>query len=42
MKRLLIVFGALAVLSITITSCSASKKDCQGRMHYKLKNGIYL
>jgi hypothetical protein len=42
MKRILFVSSLLALLIVTISSCSASKKDCQGNRHYRLKNGIYL
>jgi hypothetical protein len=42
MKKLLLSLCAVAMFSVMITSCSASKKDCQGTKHYKMKNGIYL
>ena len=42
MKRTLFLFGALAVLMVSITSCASIKKDCQGNKHTKLKNGVYL
>lgn len=37
MKKI-IVFLLLA----TMVSCAATKKDCRGGVHYRLKNGIYL
>jgi hypothetical protein len=42
MKRILIVFGVLAVLTATLSSCAATNRDCQGVKHTRLKNGIYL
>jgi hypothetical protein len=42
MKRILFLFGALAVLMVTISSCATMKRDCQGGKHVRLKNGIYL
>lgn len=44
-KKIITILGILfaVVLLITIaTSCSSTKRDCQGTKHYKLKNGIYL
>lgn len=40
MKAILLVCGLLVIL--TASSCSSMKKDCQGRKHERLKNGIYL
>ena len=35
------VFLAIVIFTF-LTSCSATKRDCQGVKHTKLKNGIYL
>jgi len=42
MKRILLLFGLLAVLMVTISSCVTMKRDCQGRKHYRTANGIYV
>ena len=42
MKRILFLFGALAVLMVTISSCAATKRDCQGNKKTRLPNGIYI
>lgn len=42
MKRILLVFGILAVLMVTVSSCASMKRDCQGKRHYRQPNGIYL
>ncbi len=38
---LVILFAAILLITVA-TSCSSTKKDCQGVRHTKLKNGIYL
>ena len=42
MKKLLICLATVAVITFVLSSCAATKKDCQGNKHYRLKNGIYL
>lgn len=42
MKRMLFIFGSLAVLTLTISSCAATKRDCQGVKKTRLSNGIYI
>ncbi|HEU0110759.1 MAG TPA: hypothetical protein VFQ73_07770 [Flavisolibacter sp.] len=42
MKRILILFSATAILMVSVSSCAAIKKDCNGVKHTRLKNGIYL
>lgn len=42
MKKLFVGFTALAVAALLLSSCAATKRDCQGNKHYRLKNGIYL
>lgn len=42
MKRIFFLFGALAVLMVTISSCATMKRDCKGNKHYRQPNGIYL
>lgn len=42
MKRFLILLGLGAIITISISSCTTMKKDCQGNRHVKLKNGIYI
>ena len=42
MKKLLFILIAGSVMAMTMTSCAATKRDCQGVKHTRLKNGIYL
>ncbi|MEJ0106704.1 MAG: hypothetical protein WDO19_30985 [Bacteroidota bacterium] len=42
MKKLMLFVIAGSVMVFMLSSCAASKRDCQGNRHYKLKNGIYL
>jgi hypothetical protein len=42
MKRILFTLATAAVVTLMLSSCAATKKDCQGNKHYRLKNGIYL
>lgn len=31
-----------AVIMFMVSSCTATKRDCQGNKHYKQKGGFYL
>jgi hypothetical protein len=42
MKKIFVSLFAGIILVSVLSSCAASKKDCQGRKHYRLNNGIYL
>jgi hypothetical protein len=42
MKKILLAFALLILLGQTFSSCTTMKRDCQGRKHTRLKNGIYL
>lgn len=42
MKKVLVCLAAAAVFMFVLTSCAATKRDCQGVKHTRLKNGIYL
>lgn len=42
MKKFLLGFATVIVMTFVLSSCAATKKDCQGVKHYRLKNGIYL
>ena len=42
MKKLLFILFAGSLLVFMLSSCAATKRDCQGVKHYKLKNGIYI
>jgi len=42
MKKLLFVLLAGSLMAVMFTSCAATKRDCQGVRHTRLKNGIYL
>jgi hypothetical protein len=42
MKRIIFVFSTLAILVVTISSCTSMRKDCQGKRHYRTANGIYV
>lgn len=41
MKRFFLFVGILIVMAASF-SCTATKRDCQGNKHTRLKNGIYL
>jgi len=42
MKKILLFVIAGSVMAMVLSSCAASKRDCQGVRHTKLKNGIYI
>lgn len=42
MKKLLLCLVTAAVTTLMLSSCAATKRDCQGNKHVRLKNGIYL
>lgn len=42
MKKLLLILLTGSVMTMMLSSCSATKRDCNGVRHTKLKNGIYL
>ncbi|MGZ5222524.1 MAG: hypothetical protein ACXWB9_11560 [Flavisolibacter sp.] len=42
MKRMLLLFGVLAILLVTISSCAATKRDCNGNKKTRLANGIWI
>jgi hypothetical protein len=42
MKRILLGFFAVVMAAFLLSSCAATKRDCQGNKHVRLKNGIYL
>lgn len=42
MKKLFFCLALAAVVVFMFSSCAATKRDCQGNKHYRLKNGIYL
>jgi hypothetical protein len=42
MKKLFVFFLAAVVLAFWLSSCAASKRDCQGRKHQRLSNGIVI
>jgi len=42
MKKLLLCVIAVSVMAFIFTSCAASKRDCQGRKHYKQAGGFYM
>ncbi|HQV59366.1 MAG TPA: hypothetical protein PLO70_02315 [Chitinophagaceae bacterium] len=42
MKKLLVCLATAAFVMFVFSSCAATKRDCQGNKHYRLKNGIYL
>lgn len=42
MKRIILLSGIAALLTFSLSSCAATKRDCQGVKHTRLKNGIYL
>ncbi|MET0635966.1 MAG: hypothetical protein ABWZ25_08045 [Chitinophagaceae bacterium] len=42
MKKLVLCLMTGLVIATTFTSCSATKKDCQGVRHTKQKGGFYM
>jgi hypothetical protein len=42
MKKFLLCLSVIAVVMLLLTSCAASKRDCQGVKHYKTKGGFYM
>ncbi len=42
MKRTWLFLMAIVVVVFTLSSCAATKRDCQGVKHYKQKGGFYL
>ena len=42
MKKLMLVLVSGALMALMLSSCAATKRDCHGVRHTKLKNGIYL
>ncbi len=42
MKKLMLCLAVMAVVTFVLSSCAATKRDCQGNKHVRLKNGIYL
>jgi hypothetical protein len=42
MKNFLLSIAAMAVVVVMLSSCAATKKDCQGVKHYKHKGGFYI
>ena len=42
MKKLVLCFAVGVMVMSMLSSCAASKRDCHGIKHTRLKNGIYL
>ncbi len=42
MKRIFVLVTTVAVVVCLLSSCAATKKDCNGVKHYKQKGGFYL
>jgi len=42
MRRILFISGVMAILVVGMSSCAASRKDCQGIKKTRLANGIYI
>ncbi|MFZ9387157.1 MAG: hypothetical protein ACO25B_04690 [Chitinophagaceae bacterium] len=42
MKKFLLSLALIATVTFVFSSCSATKRDCQGVKHYKQKGGFYL
>ncbi len=42
MKKLLFSLAAIAMVTLVLSSCAATKRDCRGNKHVRLSNGIYL
>ncbi|WP_281169181.1 hypothetical protein [Terrimonas ferruginea] len=42
MNKFITCLAAMVLLTFVLSSCAATKRDCQGVKHTRLKNGIYL
>ncbi|MFD2919365.1 hypothetical protein ACFS6H_06545 [Terrimonas rubra] len=42
MKKFFLLATLVGSLVVMFSSCAATKRDCQGVKHTRLKNGIYL
>ena len=42
MKKILLCLAIMATVMFVLTSCAATKRDCQGNKHYKQKGGFYM
>jgi hypothetical protein len=42
MKKLMFLLLAGSLMAVMFSSCAATKRDCHGVKHQRLKNGIYL
>jgi hypothetical protein len=42
MRKLLLCLAAGALVTCMMSSCAATKRDCQGVKHYKQKGGFYM
>lgn len=42
MKKVFLLATLVGLFIIMLSSCAATKRDCQGVKHTRLKNGIYL
>ncbi|MEO6611545.1 MAG: hypothetical protein ABIT05_01925 [Chitinophagaceae bacterium] len=42
MKKIFFCLAILATVMFLLTSCAATKRDCQGNKHYKQKGGFYM
>ncbi|HEX7905993.1 MAG TPA: hypothetical protein VF487_19105 [Chitinophagaceae bacterium] len=42
MKKFLLYFSVVAIVLFMLSSCAATKRDCNGTKHYKQKGGFYL
>ena len=42
MKKLLLSLALIATIMFVLSSCAATKRDCNGVRHTKQKGGFYL
>jgi hypothetical protein len=42
MKKFLLGLAFMATVMFVLSSCAATKRDCQGVKHYKQKGGFYM
>lgn len=42
MKKFLFCLAIAATIMFVFSSCTATKRDCRGNVHYKQKGGFYL
>lgn len=42
MKKIFFIIVITITTAALVSSCAATKRDCQGNKHYKQKGGFYM